>query len=698
MSLSIIEGSSALEEKLIQESICNSIDDFQDIIFNAGAGAGKTFALIESLKHIITNHGGRLSSHNQRIMCITYTNVAINEIKERLGNSDLVQVSTIHENLWQLIKNHQNELVVIHTEKLNFDLVELKDKLTESQDEKILKVFKVYRDLTSELKQSFTSFILDNKELYYSNYNKPAAVFRAAFSDVSTQYPGALKNVSNFRTIVNTIFKIDNYEQCLQKIKDNTSGYTSVKYDSKYNSDILHRMLISHDTLLDYSLKMVERYDLLKRIIIDSFPYIMIDEYQDTNINVVSLMHQLSVYSKKIKHKFCIGYFGDSVQNIYDDGIGNFINEVHPDLLSINKKFNRRSCSEVIDVINKIRDDEIQQSSIYSDSSGGSVKFYCGQGEEKLPLINAFIKKYKKDWDITVKSKLHCLVLTNKLVAELSGFPDIYSCFSRTTFYKRFYDRLNSELLSNETSKLGDAPNTIYKILRFKALLDSPDTNLNSIIEKDTYSNLSFKELRNIVKQLKCFSGGTLDALIKSIFYEYNKSDEGSCFRKIICDLITLETYSYDSFVNYMNEKLFDEQDGNTEQDEILLVDLLSVDINQYNLWFKFIENTQDSDIIYHTYHGTKGLEFENVVIVMENDFGIMNKNKFSSFFEKTINRNDLTDHVDINKFSNTKNLLYVSCSRAIKNLRVLYLDDISNFENGINSIFTNTEVFKIKI
>lgn len=39
-------------------------------------------------------------------------------------------------------------------------------------------------------------------------------------------------------------------------------------------------------------------------------------------------------------------------------------------------------------------------------------------------------------------------------------------------------------------------------------------------------------------------------------------------------------------------------------------------------------------------------------------------------------------------KHINTKNLLYVACSRAIKNLRVLYLDDISEIKEGIEKIF----------
>lgn len=697
MSLSIIEESASLEENDIQESIYNSIDKFQDIIFNAGAGAGKTFALIESLKHIIATHGNRLISHNQKIMCITYTNVAINEIKERLGNSDLVQVSTIHENLWQLIKNHQNELVIIHTEKLNSELLRLKGDLTDNQEEKILKAYTAYRGLGGKEQQDFTAFMMKNKPLYYNNYNKSSPAIKLAFDEVLQQYPTIFKNISNFKKIVNTIFKINNYEQCLLRIEENDTDYTAVKYDSKYNSDILHRMLISHDTLLEYSVEMVKRYDLLKRIIVDTFPFIMIDEYQDTSENVVKIMHYLSSYAFKIKRNFFIGYFGDSVQNIYDDGIGSALNDVHRNLLPINKKFNRRSHSEVIDVINRIRNDEIQQESIYSDSVGGSVKFYRGQSEEKIDLINAFTKKYKNSWSASLNNKLHCLVLTNKLVAELSGFPDVYLYFSRTAFYKRFYDRLNSELLSKETSKLGDAPNLIYKVLRFKAFIDNPDTNLNNIIIKNELPALSFKDLVKIVQQLKCLSGNTLNEFIKSIFIEYEKSDKDGYLRKLICDLMPLETCTYDGFVKYLYDKLFDEQDDTLEHDQVILDSLLNTDINQYNLWLDFIEDTQRTDIVYHTYHGTKGLEFENVIIIMENDFGTKNRNKFSSFFEKTIHRNDLTDNVDITKFSNTKNLLYVSCSRAIRNLRVLYLDDTTKFIDGINSIFTTTETFNLE-
>ena len=102
MSLTNISQGSLDEEEEIQSEIYTAIDDYQNILFNAGAGAGKTYALIESLKHILKKHGDRLQRHNQKVVCITYTNVAVDEIKRRIGYSELIEVSTIHERLWSL--------------------------------------------------------------------------------------------------------------------------------------------------------------------------------------------------------------------------------------------------------------------------------------------------------------------------------------------------------------------------------------------------------------------------------------------------------------------------------------------------------------------------------------------------------------------------------------------------------------------
>jgi len=691
MSLSDITDNLKQEEREIQNQINSSIDSFEHIVFNAGAGAGKTYALIESLKYIIKTHGKKLLYHNQKIICITYTNVATNEIKERLGNSELIKVSTIHERLWDLIKDYKKELLKIHVDNIKDQLKQLIFDLNNNPEDKIEKQFRVFRGLSDDLKDDFKKFIISEKEFFYKNYDKSAKNFKMEFEESLSQYKDILKNVANFKKVVNTVFKIDNYENCLDKIKAKKNHYKIVKYESKYNTDNLHRMIISHDTLIDYSLKIINDYDLLKQIVLDSHPYILIDEYQDTNEKVVKIMKLIADHAKKIQHKVFIGYFGDTVQNIYNDGVGSRIDEIHPNLKFINKKFNRRSHQKIIDVINKIRNDQIDQISIYADSTGGSVKFYTGKGEDK----QGFIEKYEQKWNVDTKNKLHCLVLTNKLVAEFSGFIDIYNHFSSTSFYKKNYDRLNTELLSNDLSKIGDVPNLFYRIIKFKSELENPKTPLINFFDKKIYIKLIFSELNKIIILLKSIYGGTLGEYIESILKNYEKSDN-EYFRHIINQLLNLERYSYQDFKNYLLDKLF----PNLDTEEIdnakeKLEELLQADFSQYISWYEFIIDKQQTSIVYHTYHGTKGAEFDNVIILMENDFGVKNKAKFSSFF-KNFKNADTIKGEKLVKFNNTRNLLYVSCSRAIQNLRILYINDISDFREGIEKIFGKVYQYEI--
>ncbi len=73
----------------------------------AGAGAGKTYSLVQALRYLIKLHGRHLIRKQQRIACITYTNVARDEIESRIDGHPAVTVSTIHSFCWSLIKDFQ---------------------------------------------------------------------------------------------------------------------------------------------------------------------------------------------------------------------------------------------------------------------------------------------------------------------------------------------------------------------------------------------------------------------------------------------------------------------------------------------------------------------------------------------------------------------------------------------------------------
>jgi DNA helicase-2/ATP-dependent DNA helicase PcrA len=679
MSLSIISSEKREQEIDIQNEIFNSINQNENIIFSSGAGSGKTYSLVESLKHIINKHGSRLKVHNQKIVCITYTNVAVEEVKNRLGNSDLVLVSTIHERIWELIKDYQKELVKIHQYKLNEEISILNNKLdTDSK-------FAAYRNLNNEQKLGLADLMISQTELFYKSQDENAGKFREIFGTQLKDFPNILKNYSDFKELIKIIYKINNYVSCLQHIDDKKEGYLKVKYNASYNSDRLHWMRISHDTLLEYGIKIIKSHILLQQIIIDQYPYFLIDEYQDTEKTVIEIMSILSQQSKIINHPFFVGYFGDPAQNIYDGGIGKNINEIHQNLKTIIKPFNRRSTEEVVTIINAIRNDEIKQSSIYDNSKGGSVRFYAGENDK----IDSFIEEYKSEWNISLQNKLHCFVLTNKSVAEYSGFSNIYSFFANTKKYKAAYQQLNTELLSDNQVRLGEIPSFIYRILEFKSKLSNTHTPVQEVLKEYIYFDMNIELLRVFISSLQNIKGNTLNELLESIT-SIHTSAENIKHKELINQFFDFEGFPDKSVKSYLSEILYPNlKDEDIAQSAKAIEDFLNINLNEFELWYKYILRKNETNIVYHTYHGTKGLEFDNVLILMGNAFG-RNKLYFKNFFMAVQNA---TEEVN-EEFEQTKNLLYVACSRAIKNLRILYLDDISDFKDALSQIFIDVKSY----
>ena len=90
----------------VVEQISKCLDSKKNFLLSGGAGSGKTYTLIQTLHHVF-EHNPKV-----RVVCVTYTNVAKNEIKERSPYSKL-HVSTIHDFLWDIIKGFQKNLTQV---------------------------------------------------------------------------------------------------------------------------------------------------------------------------------------------------------------------------------------------------------------------------------------------------------------------------------------------------------------------------------------------------------------------------------------------------------------------------------------------------------------------------------------------------------------------------------------------------------
>jgi DNA helicase II / ATP-dependent DNA helicase PcrA len=96
-----------------QKRVKECLDSGTSFVLEAGAGAGKTHSLGESLDYLLERRGKELVRARRRIACITYTNVATNEILTRTDRHPAIYCSTIHAFCWSLIRGFQPQLRVI---------------------------------------------------------------------------------------------------------------------------------------------------------------------------------------------------------------------------------------------------------------------------------------------------------------------------------------------------------------------------------------------------------------------------------------------------------------------------------------------------------------------------------------------------------------------------------------------------------
>lgn len=115
---------------------------------------------------------------------------------------------------------------------------------------------------------------------------------------------------------------------------------------------------------------------------------------------------------------------------------------------------------------------------------------------------------------------------------------------------------------------------------------------------------------------------------------------------------------------------------------------LLAIDMKVFEKGFYFVERKDQDEIVYHTYHGTKGLEFENVLIVIEDGFGSSAEDRV--FIRKFLeNYDSLNEKMPIGEYKKARNLLCVAVTRAIKNLRVIYEGESGIVEEILAKVFT---------
>lgn len=662
----------------ILDEINNCIVQNQNFVLQGGAGSGKTETLKQVIEDISKNYP------DKKIVCITHTNLAVDEIISRVG--DQYTISTIHSFLNSFIKNFKKNIHQVIFEIFNIEKIQRKD-ISQYLDEK------------------------EQKSKEHKNYKKVYEKYASKLYTVKGETTGKVtgkreydKSPEEFNADLNSKIDILN-GQILEEIKK--SDYGNIRYnDTRF--DNFKELTFGHDSLIKIAFLLFDRFPLLAKIVQDKYDFILIDEYQDTHEDIIKIL--LEILPKE--SKTVIGLFGDSMQGIYEDGIGDVQAYVESGtLMKIEKEDNYRCSEQVIDFINELRDDGLMQElafklNIYGipetkEDRQGMVKLYYSIYNENKPHTKSPREEKDKYLDI-LKSliseveKKHSgfkkLMLTNKSISREVGFENLYTvfddryndvkdeiekCLTRIqlldlvelslAYYKKDYNFVLTKIKES-----GFQLKTIADKKRVSSILNSindPNKSAIEILE----SAFEHKLLRKTDSYLSYVSrkDSFLEELSKDDFYSRFKDlfENGkNTFNRMLPEIPDLESEKFNDYERlYKREKFF------------LALFSDRIKFNEVYKYFDYLnENTE-----YITMHKTKGSGIDNTIIILDEYF-------WSKYDFKTIFNPE--EENQIKKLKNQK-LFYVACSRTISNLICIKLIKEEEKEDTLNFFSVNEEL-----
>lgn len=628
------------EERLKDEleQITEHIKQGHHFLLSGGAGSGKTYTLVQVIRWIIENYPSSL------IACITYTNAAVKEIMQRVNHDNLV-VSTIHDFLWDNIKNYQSELCKVLVKLLN------------TPDSGL--------------------HITDMDEV-------PKNFFSSREEPVLIEY----------------------------------REYTNLKDG-----------ILSHDEVIIVANAMFREYPKLCDILKSRYPFIMIDEYQDTFPKVVEIM---LTHLKQSGKKCTVGFFGDAMQCIYDKGIGDLnaykFDGEKGDVYEVKKVQNRRNPQSVINLANKIRTDGLQQKPSTDEKApnmkDGKIKdgeclfIYTDKDGDVLSSVRTFLSE-KKEWNFENSKRTKELNLTHNLIAGKARFANLMEIYNGDQILKYVKSsKLKSCVLSNFSDKdisgktFGDVlmmmrekgvDEKLYKAtptqqsyidshsLLYEIALSYDFENLRHTFvdssqlvddkkqsedeESKTGSKRSplVKHLCKIEQSIRLYRDGNVSEFLKVTGYIRDRKDGIDRRIKSVSDKMVLKQ-AIDSLQN-TDGKTICEVIELANENNICMIDdkLLNYQERCPYVYYRMMDvpysefvnlyNYLEGQTPFSTQHKTKGAEFDNVLVILDN--GRWNNYNFDKLFTATNREESIVNR--------TEKIFYVCCTRAKEQLAVFY-------------------------
>lgn len=589
----------------------------KSFLLQGGAGSGKTYLLVETLNKIFENNP------RANVACITFTKVAVNEIRERCSYDGL-SVSTIHNFIWDVIKDYKNDLKIA--------LIELVEKAVKGE-----------------------------KGISYSGNKKLDATY---FSD---------------RTVT--------YEEWVD----------------------LENGVISHDEVLKLASYMFSKYEILGKIVSDKFDFIIVDEYQDTEEQIVEIL------LKYIPRKTVVGFFGDSIQSIYEKGVGglgDYITEY--DLKELVREGNRRCAVRVIGLINKIRNDGLRQIPANNNPEGSITFLYSTNSGRDIEEIREH--EIFKGWDFNNGKTTKELYLTHNLISRHARYDTLFKIYDRDPIiaHIRLIRHVLKDNPSLETGIVGRTfgevldqnlrnPSNLYKdfvsqnptliewarTLAFdklrKMYVDKDQLVEGGSEKKENRGDKKDDLIKHLTKIQTClyfYDSGRVSEFTNSTDFPIKSVTDKARLKVVMDNFRSKANLTIEDAIELANEEGIVKKDDKlarfSENSEYLYERIKQVAYEEFvNLY-----NTEQGHNPFSTQHSVKGSEYDNVFIVLDN--GNWNQYNFKYLFENSGSSSVI---------ERTRKMFYVCCSRAKSNLVVYFPDPTENTIAKANEWFGEENV-----
>lgn len=345
----------------------------QHFIVKAGPGAGKTYWLIQHIKNVLKNSVklGKI----KKIACITYTNIGVETIQHRLPNcADRVDVSTIHSFLYENIVKPYFHFIA---EEYGFS--SNKQRVV---DDTILTTSGTIIQIKKKVKNGFA----------YDDDEKINVALRSAHWTFSN-------NGLKFRP--------------RHAKKGSAKLYLSQEFYDEYKKYAWEKGIMHYDDVLFFSYTLISKYPFITKVISAKYPYIFLDEFQDSTPLQVEILKQFASTSLTT-----IGVIGDKAQAIY--GFAgtdpSLFDKFKLDGMQIYEIQGNRRCSEgIIALLNSIRPDLKQYA--FGNSNSSKPTLFVG---DDISCFNEFKKRCGTEHIVTLA---YANVTSNALRKQFGQIP-----------------------------------------------------------------------------------------------------------------------------------------------------------------------------------------------------------------------------------------------------------------------------------